>query len=70
MFEAKITCDAFGCTNEKTLESTHPSDAETEIECISERPGDWLIDYDNDSHYCPNCALQCANELGLEYSTR
>lgn len=69
MFEAKITCDAVYCTNERDLEARHPSDAEVEIEGIGERPGGWLIDHDNEAHYCPKCALLCANELGLDYSS-
>jgi len=70
MFESKITCDAADCVNELTLSSGHPSDAETEIEGISETAGGWLVDYENDGHYCPSHALQCANELGIEYSSR
>lgn len=70
MFESKITCDAGDCTNSLTLSSSHPSDSETEIEDLSETPGGWLIDYENDGHYCPSHALECAHELGLEYASR
>lgn len=69
MFEAKITCDGGSCSNEKVLDSNHPSDTEIEIECIGERQGGWLIDHENENHYCPKCAFQAAQELDLEYAS-
>lgn len=64
-FEAKIICDASGCSSELQLNANHPSDAEIELE---DHSGKWLFDHDQNNHYCPTHAMQAANELELEYS--
>ena len=66
-FEAKIKCDSLSCCNELPLNSGHPSDAEIELEEIS-NSGKWLFDHNEENHYCPTHALEAAKELDLEYS--
>ena len=67
-FQSKITCDACGCINSKHLDARDPCDAETEMLDLNGRAGGWLFTVDN-YHYCPDHALACGNELGLEYSS-
>lgn len=64
-FKAKIVCDSSGCCNELELDASHPSDAECELEDLS---GNWLFDHVDGGHYCPDHAMQAANELKVEYS--
>jgi hypothetical protein len=69
-FEIKIMCDADGCSQEKEFSNSHPRDCECELEdSILFPEGSWLECSDG-NHYCPKCAPQAANELGLEYSKK
>ena len=62
-FSSKVRCDADSCNNELIVDAYHPSDAEI---WLDDNQGKWL--FDDCDHYCPEHALEAAQELDLEYS--
>ncbi|WP_417880348.1 hypothetical protein [Vibrio sp.] len=60
-FKAILKCDADGCCNEFELDCAHPADAEIRYDEINDDTN-WLVDFETDEHYCPNCAPKAMKE--------
>lgn len=62
-FEAKVKCDGLGCWCEVDLDSSDPSDAETEYYELEQQG--WLVS-GNGGDYCPKCAPIVKAEMEQE----
>ena len=59
-FKAIVECDGSGCFREADLDASYPDDAESEFYKLQEK--NWLIDLDNYTQYCPECAKKIKEE--------